>query len=1017
MNNAKVFDRSGHDRKCRGMDSRQGRIARRIFAAMIVVMLGGSASAKTPVLFLHGWNGKASNYDTMRSLLQSDAGYSPSELNAFDYERSGVDIQDHARRVADEIVRYSSANGGSAVDIVAHSMGGLVVREILRSRSDAAVRIRRLVTLGTPHYGQNNAEGTSATQMHYGSRYLYELAQAWTDGYRLPAGNVLSIVGRDGTANTDGLVDAWSASLEGTVVRYVNRTHTSLTHPFWGAPVIYECGEGVNDSVYRLVKSFLENGTVLSQATLDSTAPTNVGGSILFQIVDESRNPLRSTFEVVSVYAESAGEWTRFREYKTHWAEDEGDEVSVGQITSSDEHALTDLFSGYLGLPAGTYRILFQETSGSGRFFASPAIRVENNKTTVVQIPVSPGMDVALVIDSTGSMSGAISAAKSSAVAIVNEILGESSGAVAGTQNRVAVVEYRDKTSVDPFVYRVNAAFTSDASTAIAAIDAISLGDGGDRPEALYAALRGVAVGAAGAWTNPERHVIVMTDAPAHDPDLETGDTLASITKLLGGVSATSKAETFRETLKADSGGAGVHVHVVYLGSDATTSETFNELADSTGGTCQTGVAPSEAADAILDVLTTIKEAGSSSLAAAVDNTALSFTTGGDAEWYSQSYTTYDGIDAARSGYVGDYGETWMRATGATGAGIVSFRWRVSSERGYDWIEFYVDGEFKFGWSGTDSGWRQEAFKIASGSHTFEWLYVKDGSVSVGSDCAWVDQVKWTPSSPLSPVYRFYSSVYKGHFFTMSESEMANLVDTNPNWRYEGVAYYAYPSAASGTAGLYRFYSKGYRGHFYTTDYDEYWTVRYTNPNWKYEQVAYYVRTYSGYGSTPVYRFWSKEYRHHFYTTDYDEYLTVRYTNPHWAYEGVAFYAWAEPDSLSTYSYASSGGKAVAAPVFEGVTAAGDWTVETRFDAPGADELAEARSFDGPFEVPELSVALPEGTVSATAWSASAGTVSEGESPDGAIVFRPAAPGDWTWVRAFDADGAETVSLWLRLLP
>ncbi len=362
--------------------------------AVGVWWFGLRGGAKTPVLFLHGWMGKASNFDTMLSLLQKDAGFSSPELNAFDYEcPEDVSIPYHAKRVAEEIIRYSEVNGGGTIDIVAHSMGGLVVREILRTYPDAARRIRRLVTLGTPHYGQDNSVGVSSRQMKYGSCFLYELAKAWTDGdgYRLPDENVLSIVGRDRLMDTDGLVDAWSASLEGSNVRYVNKTHASATH-LDGAPSICKCEDGVNDTVYRLVKAFLKDGKVLPQTAFDSIAPLDVGGSIFFQIVDKSGNPVQSTCQVESFWTETAEERRDFHEYGVHWAEDEGDTVSAGQITSSKRHERGGAFTGYYGLPAGTYRILFRETSGAGRSFVSPAIRVDNNRTTVVPIVAEESM-------------------------------------------------------------------------------------------------------------------------------------------------------------------------------------------------------------------------------------------------------------------------------------------------------------------------------------------------------------------------------------------------------------------------------------------------------------------------------------------------------------------------------------------------------------------------------------------------------------------------------------------------
>ena len=145
------------------------------------------------------------------------------------------------------------------------------------------------------------------------------------------------------------------------------------------------------------------------------------------------------------------------------------------------------------------------------------------------------------------------------------------------------------------------------------------------------------------------------------------------------------------------------------------------------------------------------------------------------------------------------------------------------------------------------------------------------------------------------PVYRFYSKNYKGHFFTIDLEERNTLYCGNPNWNYEGVAYYAFAgSGVSGTTALYRFYSKKYRGHFFTIDEEEMRTVRDTNPNWRYEGIAYYVYPEEVAGSVPVFRFWSKGYRHHFYTTDEAEKDDLIANNPNWKYECVAF--WALPD-------------------------------------------------------------------------------------------------------------------------
>ena len=72
--------------------------------------------------------------------------------------------------------------------------------------------------------------------------------------------------------------------------------------------------------------------------------------------------------------------------------------------------------------------------------------------------------------------------------------------------------------------------------------------------------------------------------------------------------------------------------------------------------------------------------------------------------------------------------------------GELSFWKKVSSESGYDYLEFHVNGQAMGEWSG-DVAWSEETFDIAAGDVTFSWTYSKDGSVSSGTDNAWVDNI------------------------------------------------------------------------------------------------------------------------------------------------------------------------------------------------------------------------------------------------------------------------------------
>ncbi|MHC4535847.1 MAG: hypothetical protein ACYS6K_18005, partial [Planctomycetota bacterium] len=132
-----------------------------------------------------------------------------------------------------------------------------------------------------------------------------------------------------------------------------------------------------------------------------------------------------------------------------------------------------------------------------------------------------------------------------------------------------------------------------------------------------------------------------------------------------------------------------------------------------------------------------------SDLSEALD-TDLSFTTDGDADWFSQTTTSYYDGDAAESGDISHNQESWVQTT-VSGAGTVSFYWKVSSEEDDDFLEFYIDGSLQEDICGLE-GWEQEECTIStSGSHTLEWRYVKDGIGDSGSDCGWVDKVEWEP--------------------------------------------------------------------------------------------------------------------------------------------------------------------------------------------------------------------------------------------------------------------------------
>ncbi len=119
----------------------------------------------------------------------------------------------------------------------------------------------------------------------------------------------------------------------------------------------------------------------------------------------------------------------------------------------------------------------------------------------------------------------------------------------------------------------------------------------------------------------------------------------------------------------------------------------------------------------------------------------------GSAWWSVTGGSVYEGSFAARSGVIGHSQSTSLTVTlDDLLQGPISFYRRVSSEAGWDFLEFYLDGVRRAQWSG-ELPWQQVSFEVTPGTHTFRWTYVKDGSAIGGSDAAWIDFITFPPAN------------------------------------------------------------------------------------------------------------------------------------------------------------------------------------------------------------------------------------------------------------------------------
>ncbi len=120
----------------------------------------------------------------------------------------------------------------------------------------------------------------------------------------------------------------------------------------------------------------------------------------------------------------------------------------------------------------------------------------------------------------------------------------------------------------------------------------------------------------------------------------------------------------------------------------------------------------------------------------------------GVADWVIDTADPYEGADCAKSGAISHNQETVMSVTlDVVAGGDIKFYYKVSSESGYDYLRFLIDGSEAQSWSGTVA-WALATFPVDVGTHTFTWKYTKDGSVSSGSDAAWVDFVEFPTIVP-----------------------------------------------------------------------------------------------------------------------------------------------------------------------------------------------------------------------------------------------------------------------------
>lgn len=113
----------------------------------------------------------------------------------------------------------------------------------------------------------------------------------------------------------------------------------------------------------------------------------------------------------------------------------------------------------------------------------------------------------------------------------------------------------------------------------------------------------------------------------------------------------------------------------------------------------------------------------------------------GNLPWETIMEYPYQGLYSARSGAIAENQSSELKITYEVMTDdSITFIRKVSSEAG-DKLKFYIGTELIADWSGTQEGWRREAYAVTPGNKTFRWVYSKNGSGNGGSDKGWLDNI------------------------------------------------------------------------------------------------------------------------------------------------------------------------------------------------------------------------------------------------------------------------------------
>lgn len=206
----------------------------RVFVVGLAAAIAAGAQSRPPVVLLNGYQGtcqagatSAGTFDKLQSLLEAEG------LTVYFFDNCAVADTGSSRPGIEQLGQAFGAFlvniPAPQVDVVAHSMGGLIVRAYLEGMlpsggfaPPADTRIRKAVFIGTPNFGAlalvysllGKDMDTQLDELVPASEFEWRLNTANQGSYDFRGVDVISILGNSAApGESDGAVPLTSASL------------------------------------------------------------------------------------------------------------------------------------------------------------------------------------------------------------------------------------------------------------------------------------------------------------------------------------------------------------------------------------------------------------------------------------------------------------------------------------------------------------------------------------------------------------------------------------------------------------------------------------------------------------------------------------------------------------------------------------------------------------------------------------------------------------------------------------